>query len=497
MEKVVIIGSGLGGLSTGLMLAKNGYDVTILEQGNQPGGCLQCFHRNGVKFETGMHFIGSAEKGQTLHRLMKYLELDDVRLSKLDPSGYDVIALDGKRYKFANGATSFVEELATQFPHQKDNLTRFFKVIETVASASSLHSLRNGNNDTAVCTEFQMRSISDVIEEYITDETLRKVLVGNLPLYAGEYGKTPFSTYAFIMDFYNQSAYRIVGGSDNITKAFVRNLNKYGARLLTRSKVVEIVCDSKVRGVVTENGDRYDADYVISAIHPKRTLKLLDTKLIRPAFRDRINAIPNTVGGFAVYVKFKKDTVRYMNHNFYCYRGDTPWGCEHYDEGNWPKSYLYMHLCHEANPTYVQTGVILSYMNIRDLKQWENTTVEQRGADYEAFKQRKAQTLLDSVSKEFPYIIDAIDTIYTSTPLTYRDYTGTEEGSMYGIAKDVNAINVCRIPHRTRIPNLFFTGQNINSHGMLGVLVGAIVTCSEFLGSEQICQSIIAADEEA
>ena len=58
-EKIVIIGSGLGGLSSGVILAKNGYDVTVLEQGNQIGGCLQCFTRHGAKFETGMHFIGS------------------------------------------------------------------------------------------------------------------------------------------------------------------------------------------------------------------------------------------------------------------------------------------------------------------------------------------------------------------------------------------------------------------------------------------------------
>lgn len=60
MKKCIIIGSGLGGLSCGVILARNGYDVSILEQHYQIGGCLQCFSRKGVKFETGMHFIGSA-----------------------------------------------------------------------------------------------------------------------------------------------------------------------------------------------------------------------------------------------------------------------------------------------------------------------------------------------------------------------------------------------------------------------------------------------------
>ncbi|MDE6402936.1 MAG: FAD-dependent oxidoreductase, partial [Muribaculaceae bacterium] len=57
-SKIIVIGSGLGGLTCGLILAREGHDVTILEQQSRPGGCLQCFTRSGVKFETGMHFIG-------------------------------------------------------------------------------------------------------------------------------------------------------------------------------------------------------------------------------------------------------------------------------------------------------------------------------------------------------------------------------------------------------------------------------------------------------
>lgn len=72
-KKVVIIGSGMGGLSCAIVLAKNGYDVTVLEQGVQSGGCLQCFKAKGAKFETGMHFVGSADRGQILDKMMRYI----------------------------------------------------------------------------------------------------------------------------------------------------------------------------------------------------------------------------------------------------------------------------------------------------------------------------------------------------------------------------------------------------------------------------------------
>lgn len=496
--KVIIIGSGLGGLSCGVVLAKNGYDVTVLEQESQIGGCLQCFYRHGAKFETGMHFIGSADKGQTLDSLLKYLEVRrNIELSPLDVDGYDVISIGGKRYRFANHREPFVAELAQQFPRQVDNLNRLYDLIEQVANASSLHSLKYAESDAAINTEYQMRSINDVIDEIVTDPLLAKVLVGNLPLYAAERDKTPFSMYAFIMDFYNKSSFRIVGGSDSVAKSMAGTIKKYGGEVLSNQKVTKIVCDDhKAVGVEVNNERFLTADIVISDTHPKRTLELLDTKLIRPAFRKRINAIPQTVGGFSIYLQFKENAMPYMNYNYYGYNYGTPWNCEKYDDATWPKGYLYMHFCNKKNPIFAETGVILSYMQMSDVAQWLGTEVGHRGDDYERFKQTRAEKLISSLERNFPKIRDCIKCYYTSTPLTYYDYTGTEGGSMYGIAKDVSLGISCRVPQRTRVPNVFQTGQNINSHGMLGVLVGTIVTCSEIISAKTIFNQIIKVKDE-
>ena len=488
MKKVIIIGSGLGGLSCGVILARHGYQVTVLEQGAQVGGCLQCFSRRGGKFETGMHFIGSASEGQTLDRLLNFLEVKpDITLSQLDPTGYDVVSLCGQHFRFANGREAFIEQMGSYFPSQRDALVRYFDLVDKVASASSLHSLKHVETDAAVNMEYQMRTINEVIDEVITDPLLAKVLVGNLPLYAAEKDKTPFSTHAFIMDFYNQSAYRIVGGSDQVAASLVKTIGRYGGQVLTRSKATKIVCDDTHATHVEVNGEKLlEADIVISDTHPMRTLELLDTNLIRPAFRKRINAIPQTVGGFSVYLRFKDGEVPYMNSNFYGYIQDSPWGCEQYDEASWPKGYLYMHLCHEPQPKFAKTGVILSYMQMADVERWKGTRVGRRGDDYEAFKREKAERLITAVEQEFPGLRDKLEDYYTSTPLTYQDYTGTEGGSMYGIAKDVSLGAACRVPHRTKVPNLLQTGQNINSHGILGVIVGTIVTCTEILGQVKI-----------
>ena len=494
--KVVIIGSGLGGLSCGVVLAKNGYDITVLEQGAQIGGCLQCFTRQNAKFETGMHFVGSAAKGQTLDRLMNYLEIrKDIRLAELDRTGYEVISLNGNLYKYANGREAFIKQMSDYFPHQHENLVRFYDLVDRVAGASSLHSLKYAETDAAINTEYQLRSINNVIDSIITDPLLAKVLVGNLPLYAAEKDKTPFSTYAFIMDFYNQSAFRIVGGSDSVARSMQQTIQRYGGRVLKRHQVTRIVCDDTHAVGVEVNGSQFiEADIVISDAHPMRTLELIDSKIIRPVFRKRINSMPQTVGGFSVYLEFKDATVPYMNYNYYGYNQGTPWGCERYDENTWPKGFLYMHFCQDNTPVFAKTGVVLSYMQMDEVRRWMGTQVGKRGQDYEDFKNRKSELLLNSLECHFPGIRHSIKNIYTSTPLTYQNYTGTQDGSMYGIAKDVCLGSAGRVPHINRIPTVFQTGQNINSHGMLGVLVGTIVTCSELLSAETIYQQIVEAE---
>ena len=495
-KKCIIIGSGLGGLTTGVILARNGYDVTVVEQHYQIGGCLQCFSRKGAKFETGMHFIGSALPGQTLHQLLRFFNLQDLKLSMLDPSGYDIVSLAGEKFRFANGRAPFIEQMAQYFPKEKDNLVKYYDIIESIARDSALHSLNFPDKDIALNTQYHTTSINEVLDSVFTDNLLKDVLVGNLPLYAAEKDKTPFASHAFIMNFYNQSAFRVVGGSDHIARSLADTIKSHGGKIRVNSKATKIVCnDTRAVGVEINNDEFLEADVVIADIHPSRVMDMLDTKMIRPAFRNRINSIRNTAAGFSVFLKFKEGKTPYLNSNFYSYSQPTPWGCENYTDLSWPKGYLYMHFCNEDNPQFASSGVILSYMNIDDVALWQGTHVGRRGDDYEEFKRRKAETLINNVEKDFPGLRDSIESYYTATPLTYVDYTGTKDGSMYGVAKDITLGAAGRVPHRTKVPNLLLTGQNINSHGMLGVIVGTIVTCSELLSAQTVYQQIIDANK--
>jgi len=139
---------------------------------------------------------------------------------------------------------------------------------------------------------------------------------------------------------------------------------------------------------------------------------------------------------------------------------------------------------------WADCGIIMTYMNYEDVEEWSETEIEKRGDSYIDFKLKKAEILLDRVEERFPDFRAKIKNYYTSTPLTYRDYTGTHKGSLYGVMKDCNDPLQSYIPPKTKIPNLYMTGQNINIHGVLGVTICSLLTCGEILGVNNLIRKV-------
>ncbi len=489
---MVIVGSGLGGLVCGYMLSKNGYDVTVLEKNAQIGGCLQTFRRGGVKFDTGMHYIGSMLKNQILRRFFDYFGLTrTVPLQQLDTGGYDVISLAGETFRFANGYDQFVDTLAQQFPNNVSDIRNYISRVREIADASPLYNLRKINNNIFIEADYIKTSINEFIASSTSNPKLQNVLAGNLPLYAGVKDKTPTYVHALIHNFYIQSAFRIIGGSDTIAQSLAKSIENFGGRVRTNAEVDKVLCDdTHATAVRLTSGEVVEGDYFVSNVHPQAFLGKIDSHIIRKAYRERISRLENTISNFTVYIKFKENATPYLNCNYYLYEQPDVWKSNNYDIGKWPQSYLYMHQCHQKNPVYAQSAELIGYMRYDEVRRWEDTRVGQRGQEYLDFKQQKAERLLSSLEQSFPGIRGCIESYYTSSPLTYQDYTATHEGSMYGIIRDKNFPSQTYISQRTKIPNLYMTGQNINSHGILGVTIGGVITCAEFLGINKIIQEI-------
>ncbi len=489
---VVIIGSGLGGLACGAILSREGMQVCILEQHTQLGGCFQSFRRNGYLLDTGIHYVGSLSEGQITRQYFNYFGITDrLQLRKLDEQAFDVINFgDGKEYYHATGYARFIETLSSDFPHERAGIEAYCSLLKRVGGLISPEILRQGHI-SAGGMEYMDESISERIAQCVTDPRLRQVLAGSITLYGGNRDKSSVYEHAMINHSNIEGAYSFVGGTQQVADALAEVIRSHGGELYTASRVTRLHLEGgKVTYLEINGEERIEAKQIISAIHPAQTLSLLENNtVIKKAFFSRVLSLENSYGLFTTYLMMKPGTFRYTNRNYYLYNSPNVWATEADYKGCNIPSVL---MCQQPNAhnEYTEVITLLTPMPKSQTEMWTDTTTGRRGESYKAYKSRYANTMIDFVSRFFPQLAPCIAAVHTASPLTYRDYTSTPDGSAYGIIKDYHNPIVSHLPARTKIGNLFITGQNLNVHGCLGVSVSAAVTCSELLGVDYLAKKI-------
>ncbi len=496
----VIVGSGLGGLQCAYILADEGYSVCVLEKNHQIGGNLQVFSRDKVIFDTGVHYIGGLDKGQNLHQIFKYFNLmDKLHLLKMDEDRFDVISFydDPNEYWFAQGYEKFAATLKRQFADEHAAIDAYCAKMKEVCLRFPMYNL-NFEESNYLEDDSLTVGAKEYIDSLTSNEKLAAVLAGNNVLYAGEADKTPLYVHALVINTYIESSYRCVDGGSQIAKYLSKQVHEMGGVVLKRKDVVSFeMVEGNIDAAVTSEGEKYYGKNFISNAHPSSTLKLLPSGSIRKSYFNRISKLENTVSTFVTHVVCKPNSFKYRNHNYYVHKDmDSVWGAvETKDFDLWPEGYMLSTPAHKNQGEYAKGVILLTYMSIDEMKPWLETfnTVAKngdRGEAYEAFKKMKEEKLLKIAAKKFPELNDCIQSVHSSTPLTFRDYIGNLDGSLYGVVKDKNSPLRSFITPKTKVPNLYFTGQNINLHGILGVSISALVTCSEFMDKKYLIDKI-------
>jgi phytoene dehydrogenase-like protein len=257
-----------------------------------------------------------------------------------------------------------------------------------------------------------------------------------------------------------------------------------GGEVLTNAKVTRLnEHNGLISSVCINNEEEITGKYIISSLHPALTLSLIpDTPNIRKIYRKRIENMANTHGIFTAHLQLKQGAIPYLNRNINIFDGSSPWA----EPDTGTTAALVSYQAAENDETYTSNIDILTPMLWQEVSPWANG----RGTAYSDFKTRKAQECIELVSKRLPELKDNIERIYTSTPLTYRDYTGTYEGSAYGIRKDYNQLFYTLLSPQTQISNLLMTGQNLNLHGVLGVSMTSFFTCAKLVGMENLLKDL-------
>jgi all-trans-retinol 13,14-reductase len=494
-KKCIILGGGIGGLFTGAFLSKNGIDVTVLEKNSIIGGGLQCFHRKGKIYETGMHVVGGFEVGGTLYKICRYLGiLDKLKIQHVPHNCMDEIYYHrtNEVYKISSGKEGFVASLSSYFPNEKEGIKAYVDALFAITEEVPMFYLKGDSKVIDPHSELFFMPADKLIAKYISDAKLQEILAYLSPLYGGSKGHTPAYVHALLNVLYINGASRFIGGSQQLADALRDIILDNGGQVVARSEVTKIeVSDMTVQYVETDNGKHYKGDWYVSAFHPTEMLKLVSKGTFRKVFINRLNSIPNSYSAFSIYIDLKPNSFKYIDHTcYYIEEYGKMWEQNRYDDNWWPYGFMYMTPPDDNQGEFAGRMLIHSIMDYSQVSRWADTTVGNRGDVYVKWKNEQVEKILAKLENIFPNFKESVAHIYSASPLTIRDYYRTKNGSIFGYQKDSSNLILSHLTVYTKVKNLFLTGQNVNLHGICGVPLTAINTTEAILGEHAIINAI-------
>ena len=496
MKTCLIIGGGIGGLVTGALLAKEGYQVTVLEKNALIGGGLQTFKRHGVSFPTGMHIFGGFQEGGNLRKLFDSLGvMDQISVQAMDEDAFDVvrIAEDDAVYRLPKGKERFIAYLSSVFPEEKENIEAYINRLYEITEEGGLFYLRETKpGEIFSFSDDFSRPFDELIDAYFTNPKLKGLMTYLCPLYSGKKGVSPAFLGALLSVLHINGTYQFVGGSQQLVHLLKKIIEDAGGKVLACAEVVKIQVENRqVTEVITKDGNRYHADYYISDVHPDVLLRLVDENAFSKAFKNRINSMQESCSFFVVFVKLKDKAFPYLNQlNYYYEKYNNDVDVEKTSPDDWPSGIIYMTPPVEHQDEFAKTMIFIVTMDYEWLRPWEHTRTGCRGERYELWKQSMIDKVLDRMERLFPDFRNCIEDCFASSPLTIRDYYGNSKGSCYGFQKDSKDPMLSTMSVFTKVSNLYLTGQNINIHGLCGVSLTAIQTAEAIVGLNTIVHKI-------
>ena len=465
---VIVIGSGLGGLVCARQLAKQGRSVLVLERQSQPGGCLQSYRRGDFEFDTGLHYVGGLAEGQPLHDAFEQLGLMRLPWVRLDADGFDRITIGRQTFPMCEGFDRFASTLAEYFPQEKNALRQYVGMLRQLPPMEEAVEV----------------NAYDWLSSLFRDPLLVNVLSATAMKMELRRESLPLFNFAHSMSSYIQSSWRLKGGGNKIVESLVNDIRSFGGEVVCRAEVKELVeKDGRIVAAKCPNGKTYEGSVFISDVHPQLTFGWLkDSNIVKNIFRRRIQALENTFGIFTASLVLKPNTLPYFNHNKYVFRKANVWT---FHENIGSVDGVMVSCRVPEDDDYARQIDLLTPMPWALCKHWEHTVVGRRGEIYELQKERLTDDCIRLAERVIPGLRDMVEKRYTSTPLTWRDYTLSPCGSAFGIRKDCRQPLLTMLSPKTPVPNLFLTGQSLVLHGLEGVTMTAFKTL-ETIKNEKI-----------
>ncbi|MBL0230598.1 MAG: NAD(P)/FAD-dependent oxidoreductase [Moraxellaceae bacterium] len=495
----IVIGSGIGGLTSAACLSSLGYKVAVFEQHYTAGGFTHSYSRNGYEWDVGVHYIGDMGVKTTLaRRLFDFISNDQLKWAALDAC-YDRIFLGDDHFDLVAGRDNFRNNLIARFPQEQAAIDEYISRLGKVANAMQLFTVerilpkRLAKLSKLVRNRIEPsyfnRPTRQVLEELTSNQTLIAYLTGQW----GDNGMMPaessFLIHALIAKHYLHGGYYPVGGASRMAETIIPQIQKTGGEVFTYAAVENILLEKgKAVGVRMKDGTEVRSPIVISNAGVFNTFNRLLPQSVsqKTGYSQKLNSVKPSMASLCLYIGIK-DTAQNLNlpkTNLWIYPN------ENYEQSI--KSFLadaksdipmvYISFPSAKDPDFNarypdrSTIEIVAPCPWEWVEKWADKPWGKRGDDYDALKEDFSQRLLEKLYQKMPHLRGKIDYYELATPLSSEFFCWYQKGEIYGLDHDPKRFEQTWLRPKTDIDGLYLTGQDIMTCGVVGAMIGGLMT---------------------
>lgn len=505
---VIVIGSGIGGLTTaGLLAGVAGKRVLVLERHTEPGGQTHTFRRGGASWDVGVHYVGAMSPGEDQRALSDFLSAGELGWNRM-PDEFDRYVYPDVELRPIADEAEYCRRLVALFPEEQKAIERWFADIHRarrwlqrgfvagmmpapVAAVMRVVQRLTGRLGTMTTRKW--------LDRHVRDVRLKALLASQWGDYGLPPAKSAFAMHALIFEHYLKGAWFPDGGSARIARTFEAGIEAAGGAVRVAQEVTRILVeDGRAVGVRVRDLRRpgaveveYRAPVVVSAIGARTTFTtLLPTDgLIGRAtapVRETMEQVGLGDSAVVAYVRFREDprvigvdgsSVRVFGDY---HHDDEPSHTRALLEGRAREGFISFPSVKAGQP--IHTAEIVTSVPFAAFARWRDEPKGNRGADYDAVKQRIGDGLVALADRVLPGFRDLVDHVEVSTPLTAEHYTAHPLGAFFGVPGTPTRLRAKRLGPITPVPGLFLSGQDAMSLGVVGALMGGVAAASQVLG---------------
>jgi phytoene dehydrogenase-like protein len=490
---VVVVGSGIGGLTAAALLARAGRSVLVVERHDRVGGYAHAFKRRKYRFDSAVHLVGGCgarrgddggdERGLVQRVLAGAGVADECEFVAVDPFYEAVYA--GERVEVPGRSDAFLETHAALFPRERDNLVTFVALLGDVyaqtRAAEAMESTFDifGSADRfPALVRHHRATLADVLDATIGDAALRGLLATTWPYLGLPPSRVSFLYWANMMGTYlREGPWYCRGTFQNFANALADGVRRSGGEVLLRSTVRRIVTErGRVRGVVLETGARIDADTVISNADALQTAEeLVGESRLPPRWVRSMRRSRPSISAFVVYAATDLDLaaagVRHESFQFAGHDHDRAFASTMSGKPEWLSMTVPTLLDPSLAPDGQHAIVLTTLMPYDAVANWR--TEKKRGVD----------RMLEQAELRVPGLTAHLRFAEGGTPRTMERYTRNTAGAIYGWELSPAQVGPGRLPEVTPIAGLHLAGHWTRpGGGIYGVVLSGIEAAVRVLG---------------